>query len=123
MCVIIPGLPLLVNLTHKYMIDGEIMKTLREMMDIVEGNATIVSDNDLAGLLHDIVIHLIFNKQSMSIRDNDPTLVTKEVKKAYKLEGIPFTQNDLDRVSMLFPKVMKKLRKGFSKEYRPGDND
>jgi hypothetical protein len=59
----------------------------------------------------------------MSIRDNDPTLVTKEVKKAYKLEGIPFTQNDLDRVSMLFPKVMKKLRKGFSKEYRPGDND
>jgi hypothetical protein len=105
------------------MIDGEIMKTLREMMDIVEGNATIVSDNDLAGLLHDIVIHLIFNKQSMSIRDNDPTLVTKEVKKAYKLEGIPFTQNDLDRVSMLFPKVMKKLRKGFSKEYRPGDND
>ena len=99
------------------------MKTLREMMDIVEGKATIVSDNDLASLLHDIVIHLIFNKQLISIRDNDPTLVTNEVKKSYKLEGIPFTQNDLDRVSMLFPTVMKKIRKGFSKEYRPGNND
>ena len=97
------------------------MRTLREMMDLIESAQTVagtttVSNKDLADLIHDITVDLIFNKQKMSINEADPKLVAIEVQKAYKMEGIPFTQNDSDRVSILFPRVMKKLRKGFSEE-------
>jgi len=109
---------------HKYCaITGATMKTLREMIDIVEGKSTVVSDEDLKSLIHDIVINFIFHKQRMHIDNNDPTKIVKEVKKAYQMENIPFTQIDLDRVIDLFPLVMKKIRKGFAKEYIPGDND
>jgi hypothetical protein len=82
----------------------------------VKEGSSAITDEDVTDLIHDIAVNLIFNKQRMSIRENDPTLVAKEVHKAYKMEGIPFTQTDLDRVLALFPKVMKRLRKGFRDE-------
>jgi hypothetical protein len=59
----------------------------------------------------------------MSIRDTNPTLIAKEVKQAYKMEGMPFTQNDLDRVLSIFPKVMSRLRKGFDPEVKDIDEE
>lgn len=99
------------------------MKTLREMIDIIEGKSTAVTDDDLKSLIHDIVINFIFHKQIMTIDNNDPAMIVKEVKKAYQMENIPFTQIELDRVTNLFPLVMKKIRRGFAKEYQPGNND
>jgi len=93
------------------------MKTLRKMMDLIESaQTTTVSNEDLADLIHDITVDLIFNKQKMSINEADPKLVAIEVQKAYKMEGIPFGQNDLARVQNIFLKVMRRLRKGFAPE-------
>jgi pterin-4a-carbinolamine dehydratase len=88
----------------------------RNVATKVKEGSSAITDEDVTDLIHDIAVNLIFNKQRMSIRENDPTLVAKEVHKAYKMEGIPFTQTDLDRVLALFPKVMKRLRKGFRDE-------
>jgi hypothetical protein len=82
----------------------------------VKEGSSAITDEDVTDLIHDIAVNLIFNKQRMSINETDPTIVAKEVHKAYKMEGIPFTQTDLDRVLSLFPKVMKRLKKGFRDE-------
>jgi hypothetical protein len=39
------------------------------------------------------------------------------------MEGMPFTQNDLDRVLSIFPKVMSRLRKGFDPEVKDIDEE
>ena len=99
------------------------MKTLREMMDLIESaQTTTVSNEDLADLIHDITVDLIFNKQKMSINEADPKLVAIEVQKAYKMEGIPFGQNDLARVQNIFLKVMRRLRKGFAPEVKDSED-
>jgi hypothetical protein len=103
------------------------MKTLREMIDLIESAQTVagtttVSNKDLADLIHDITVDLIFNKQKMSINEADPKLVAIEVQKAYKMEGIPFTQSDLARVQNIFSKVMRRLRKGFAPEVKDSED-
>ena len=103
------------------------MKTLREMMDLIESAQTVagtttVSNKDLADLIHDITVDLIFNKQKMSINEADPKLVAIEVQKAYKMEGIPFGQSDLARVQNIFSKVMRRLRKGFAPDVKDSED-
>jgi hypothetical protein len=95
--------------------NGGLVRNCVPNESVAEGSSAI-TDEDVADLIHDIAVNLIFNKQRMSINETDPTMVAKEVHKAYKMEGIPFTQTDLDRVLALFPKVMKRLRKGFRDE-------
>ena len=99
------------------------MKTLREMIDLVEGNLQI-EDAELANLLHTIVVHLIFNKQKISINDSVEDLigpngngpVAREARKAYKMEGLIFDLDDARRAARLLPKVMAKIRRGFAPE-------
>jgi hypothetical protein len=95
----------------------------QDRKDMELGEGATVSDKDVTDLIHDIAVDLIFNKQKMSIRDTNPTLIAKEVKQAYKMEGMPFTQNDLDRVLSIFPKVMSRLRKGFAPEVKDIDEE
>jgi hypothetical protein len=88
---------------------------------VAEGTSS-VSDKDITDLIHDVAVHLIFNKQKMSIDESNPKLVAIEVQKAYKMEGIPFTQSDLTRVQNIFPKVMRRLRKGFAPEVKDSED-
>ena len=88
----------------------------------VAENTSSVSDKEIADLIHDIAVHLIFNKQKMSINEANPKLVATEVQKAYKMEGIPFGQSDLTRVQHIFPKVMRRLRKGFAPEVKDSED-
>jgi hypothetical protein len=104
--------------------DPPVAKTLPSFGDRqgMTENASSVSDKDITDLIHDVAVHLIFNKQRMSIDEADPKLVAIEVQKAYKMEGIPFTQSDLTRVQNIFPKVMRRLRKGFSPEVKDSED-
>jgi hypothetical protein len=104
--------------------DPPVAKTLPDFGDRqgMTENASSVSDKDITDLIHDVAVHLIFNKQRMSIDEADPKLVAIEVQKAYKMEGIPFTQSDLTRVQNIFPKVMRRLRKGFSPEVKDSED-
>ena len=87
----------------------------------VAENTSSVSDKELADLIHGIAVHLIFNKQKMSINEADPKLVATAVQKAYKMEGITFGQSDLARVQNIFSKVMRRLRKGFAPEVKDSE--
>ena len=93
-----------------------------DMEEGVAENTSSISDKEIADLIHDIAVHLIFNKQKMSINEANPKLVATEVQKAYKMEGIPFGQSDLTRVQHIFPKVMRRLRKGFAPEVKDSED-